>query len=319
MNNEYLTDENTRLISCPYKPSRAFIHLVINFCLLSAIVFAGCQGWCPEGTEEVREGFISVDHDTRKMHACRLPDGKLHGPYEVFADSGALLTRGSYFEGRECGTWTTYDGRGNMVGTTEKGPCEAPRCQEQAPAGCQDEMIELDGYWIDKYEASRFDATECSAGSDNDSGACSRSGVLPWTNVSWLEAKAACERVGKRLCSLEEWQDACDGLAGDGGRPFPYGYEWNDSACNTWDSQVGIGGVLPTGSFLDCKTATGIFDLVGNVGEFIGSGFACQREPCGVEMGGSYHSGEASDWCHAEPLEMRPDGRLSSSGFRCCR
>ncbi|HUU02696.1 MAG TPA: SUMF1/EgtB/PvdO family nonheme iron enzyme [Myxococcota bacterium] len=291
-------------------------------CALGTTVPAGCHGWCPVGTEEVHEGFVSFPEypDNRKMHSCRLPDGRLNGPYEVFSEDGALLTRGHYREGRECGTWVSYNGQGNEIDRLNLEPCEPVSCPNPAP-GCQDEMVELNGYWIDSYEASRFDATECSAGSDNASGACSQASVLPWSGASWSEARAACERVGKRLCSLGEWQDACDGHAGAGGRPFPFGEEWSDSACNTWDAQAGIGGILPTGALPACKTPSGVFDLVGNVSEYIGSGFACQREPCVVAAGGSYDSGEAPDWCNAEPLEesLDVDGGLISSGFRCCR
>src|SRR5262249_32516674 len=38
---------------------------------------------------------------------------------------------------------------------------------------------------------------------------CSRTGVLPWTNVKQPEAEAACTSIGARLCTEEEWHRAC--------------------------------------------------------------------------------------------------------------
>ena len=57
---------------------------------------------------------------------------------------------------------------------------------------------------IDVYEASRFDATASSEGIGSEV-ACSISGVLPWREVTFSEASAACQAAGKRLCTSDEW------------------------------------------------------------------------------------------------------------------
>jgi formylglycine-generating enzyme required for sulfatase activity len=38
---------------------------------------------------------------------------------------------------------------------------------------------------------------------------CSKVNALPWTNVTYLQALAACESIGETLCSESEWHRAC--------------------------------------------------------------------------------------------------------------
>lgn len=52
---------------------------------------------------------------------------------------------------------------------------------------------------VDIHVASRRDATETSPGRDS-SYAVSQPNAIPWTNVSFAEASAACGRAGKYLC-----------------------------------------------------------------------------------------------------------------------
>ncbi|MCB9561661.1 MAG: hypothetical protein H6709_21280 [Kofleriaceae bacterium] len=64
------------------------------------------------------------------------------------------------------------------------------------------------GHEIMQYEASRPDARAATSGSNN-AYVCSRQGVMPWTFVTEPEAEAACEAVGARLCTEQEWHRAC--------------------------------------------------------------------------------------------------------------
>jgi hypothetical protein len=82
--------------------------------------------------------------------------------------------------------------------------------------GAPDEQIRVGaaypgvGYWVDKYEAARPDATSASDGA-LEHRSCSMLGVLPWGSVSHDVAAAACLAAGKRLCTESEWGDACGG------------------------------------------------------------------------------------------------------------
>src|SRR5262249_42811642 len=62
---------------------------------------------------------------------------------------------------------------------------------------------------IMKYEASRPDASATNLGI-NQTFACSKVNVQPWTNITHPQAEAACASVGARLCSETEWQKMCD-------------------------------------------------------------------------------------------------------------
>ena len=61
--------------------------------------------------------------------------------------------------------------------------------------------IQMGGFWVDKYQASQPDSTMASRGSTaaNTPGAIpgvSQVLKVPWTNISWVNAKVACENRG---------------------------------------------------------------------------------------------------------------------------
>jgi formylglycine-generating enzyme required for sulfatase activity len=67
----------------------------------------------------------------------------------------------------------------------------------------------LPGVQIMKYEASRRDSTDTFDGTTNNF-ACSKDDVLPWTNITYLQAKAVCDSMtNARLCTEAEWQSMC--------------------------------------------------------------------------------------------------------------
>ena len=64
------------------------------------------------------------------------------------------------------------------------------------------------GHQIMAFEAARPDASAISNGVLATQ-PCSKTGVLPWVDVTAPQAQAACVSVGAHLCSEEEWQRAC--------------------------------------------------------------------------------------------------------------
>ncbi|MCG3172318.1 MAG: hypothetical protein GMKNLPBB_00466 [Myxococcota bacterium] len=165
---------------------------------------------------------------------------------------------------------------------------------------------------IDKYEASRPGATDKDPGKGNPAqGAQSVPNVLPWTEVVLKDAEAACAAAKKRLCTLNEWRDACDGAQGisDKDRPYPYGKDYDETACN------GVSNVpKPTGSSPNCKNPDGVFDLSGNVTELVKGASASD---IGF-IGGAYNSTKKEAlMCNSFSPNQNPPAR-PLIGFRCC-
>lgn len=155
-------------------------------------------------------------------------------------------------------------------------------------------------FYIDAYEASRANATELTAGTGT-SLACNYRNTVPWTNVTYADARNACLDAGKRLCTRAEWQTAC-------GTYFPYGEQYAPGTCHvaTDDLEPDI-----TGRSAGCKTSSGIYDLSGNVAEWVEGGYL---------MGGTYMSNGPDGACSSakqvhDYLSFVPD---ISVGFRCC-
>jgi formylglycine-generating enzyme required for sulfatase activity len=149
----------------------------------------------------------------------------------------------------------------------------------------------LGGYCIDKYEAT------CAAGGGTGCAATSaiplsQNNSNPWMTVNWSDAKRACLRAGKYLCSDPEWLAAAVGTpdtltsapartdAGTGEGPEPC-HIWNtgsgdaipehpdhsimqDTAYN-WGSNKGF---IKTGSAVNCTSDAGVYDMIGNFWEW---------------------------------------------------
>jgi eukaryotic-like serine/threonine-protein kinase len=169
--------------------------------------------------------------------------------------------------------------------------------------GCGDDMAMASppGVCMDRYEASR----------GNGDKAESVAGAMPWVNLSWKDAQAACEAAGKRLCTSDEWSAACTGPPP--GRAWAFGDRYEPKVCNLADN--GAGGAVPTGSLKGCSGAfPQLHDLVGNVWEWTAS---CGLGKCRVR-GGSFKSSGKSVQC-ATGADFGTGDADETIGFRCCR
>lgn len=91
--------------------------------------------------------------------------------------------------------------------------------------------------------------------------AVSISGVPPSTCLTWFQAEQACALSGKRLSTNQEWQRAAAGT------PDPGEADDEATTCNTFGVPFGP---TNTGARSLCVSKWGVFDMVGNVWEWVG-------------------------------------------------
>ncbi len=80
----------------------------------------------------------------------------------------------------------------------------------------------------------------------------SKGAVEPWRFITREQAMQVCARAGKRLPTSEEWYALALGIAG------------SDGACN-----VSSGELKKTGETTSCASPQGVYDLVGNLWEWV--------------------------------------------------
>lgn len=210
----------------------------------------------------------------------------------------------------------------------------------QCPSG----MVLIDGFCIDRYEASlvqiRHDGRESPwspylTPEREQVRAVSVRGVAPQGYISQNQAAAACARSGKRLCGEGEWFKACRGPRQ---RSFGYGNTREQGRCNenhAWHPVVRLfsattrylwgfvqmndpqinqlpGTVALTGAHSRCSNEYGVFDMVGNLHEWT-------NDPQGTFRGGYYMDTSINgDGCWYRTNGHDTSYHDYSIGFRCC-
>lgn len=206
-------------------------------------------------------------------------------------------------------------------------------------------------YCVDRWEASLvtddgriWPPNRRVDGHEDEVRAVSVSGRVPQGYISGVQAAQACGRAGKRLCESDEWLRACRGPAGT---RYPYGPLRKAGICNDrfrtldhhpvvtlfkrfgppdadaaqmwsprWMNDPRLFGlpksVAPTGAFAGCTNDYGVFDMVGNLHEWV-------ADEDGTFLGGffmdTYQNGEG---CEYRTVAHPFDYHDYSTGFRCC-
>jgi formylglycine-generating enzyme required for sulfatase activity len=214
--------------------------------------------------------------------------------------------------------------------TTEKCNNKDDDCNGVIDNNVKDDMVHVvDGplnFYIYQYEASHPDATSTSAGGLSHR-SCSQPEVLPWAAVTQPDASSACIGAGKRLCTEEEWQSACEGPLN---RLYPYGTTYQANTCNGNDFDPNCTGIdddraLVTGEHIGCPepgtsscftdwtTAGKIYDMSGNLREWTSTGCMLKRI-----RGGAYDNVAEALTCRFDFWAQAPSTFNVNLGFRCC-
>ncbi|RKI02900.1 protein kinase [Corallococcus sp. AB030] len=145
-----------------------------------------------------------------------------------------------------------------------------------------------------------------------------QAGRKPRVSATWLDAKAACEGLGKRLCSEEEWEKACKG---PGNARFSTGEEQVQTACNTGTTDATATHTLAqSGAQHACHSGYGVADLSGNVAEWTASK-SPNSNPNAEELlikGGAFDTAGDTARCSAR-RRSAPTLKAANVGFRCCQ
>lgn len=136
----------------------------------------------------------------------------------------------------------------------------------------------------------------------------------PVVHVSFLDAREKCKKAGKRLCTEREWEWACTNSLD---WKYCYGNQFEAWRCNTTGVIVGdIKQIGPTGSHPGCKNFFGVYDLNGNVSEWVDT---VEPGNMGVLRGGTaWVSNEYGQSCFSRHLHPITDNQWPDDGFRCC-
>jgi formylglycine-generating enzyme len=168
--------------------------------------------------------------------------------------------------------------------------------------------------------------------------AVSREGVIPQGYISKVEAESACTNAKKRLCTGDEWERACRGKSPS---TFPYGDERKAGYCND-AGRAPLASLYPelgddvyasnqamndprinqapntvarTGTFRKCKSAFGVYDMVGNLHEWVADTSGVR----GTFRGGYYQDTRRNGpGCKYRTVAHDVAYHDYSTGFRCC-
>ncbi len=223
----------------------------------------------------------------------------------------------------------------------------APPRPPPSPGPCLEGQVLVDDFCIDRYEAyvvelgpdgSERPHSPYETISELRVRAKVAADVVPQAYVSQVQARAACANAGKRLCKPDEFVRACRGsrkadfypyggtrrragLCNEGKGSFvalAFGSDFSRLTYEQFNDpkldQI-PNGLARTGAYPQCASPDGVFDLVGNLDEWVDE----ERGGHGRFRGGWYGDAEMNGpGCLYVTSAHEPTYHDYSTGFRCC-
>ena len=203
---------------------------------------------------------------------------------------------------------------------------------EDAPA----QQIDLPAFEIDKFEVTNADFGAFVQATGYKTFA-EQQGVTTWrdewdmgednhpvTMVTWDDAQAYCEWVGKRLPTEAEWEKAA---RGEDGRRFPWGNDWDPNKANV--KERGLRGTAAVASFGEGASPYGVVDMTGNVWEWTADWYQGYPNNTADDpyYGEQFRVTRGGGWFDEEPQSTTfnrnaaDPGKTANDdvGFRCAR
>ncbi len=193
------------------------------------------------------------------------------------------------------------------------------RClRYQSPSVCKSSARKPVSFCVDRYEYPN------------------KQGELPALLVSWTDAKKTCESLGKRLCTEAEFNFACEGPEM---WPYTYGFERDANKCSIDKPYVArkrklshyescmkkpackvhlaeLDQRVPAGSLPSCVSPFGVFDMNGNINEWVELQGKKYPDRSGLK-GGWW--GPVRGRCRPTVDFHKEDDYGYEEGFRCCK
>jgi serine/threonine protein kinase len=172
--------------------------------------------------------------------------------------------------------------------------------------------VPLESFWIDQYQTTNAEyqqfmsATgapppEIWPGEDNH----------PVRGVTWDQALSYCEWKKKRLAKEAEWE-----ASGRGPGTAPQLYPWgNDPTAEGQALQLPDQDTYAIGTQTFNQSPFGVFDMVGNVWEWVGEPYEVLPEGSHILRGGRY--GNLQDLAYRLVIESGDTIYTKYAGFRC--
>jgi formylglycine-generating enzyme required for sulfatase activity len=163
-------------------------------------------------------------------------------------------------------------------------------------------------------------------------------GEVPLALQTAQDGEAWCASRGKRLCYEDEWVRACQGPRG---RRFPYGDVHREGACNDdrpwitvrwkalakWPADPAVTEATRllqadmSGARAECVSAEGVYDLTGNVAEWVRRSGPAPHAGYEFVLKGCYWAGcyrDPAPTCTFTNAAHPGTFRTYEAGFRCC-